>query len=173
MSGTQIISTRGRTIAANFTRPADTTAYAAGDVVADSTSAPTIITFARAAKEVGGHGIIQEAIVVSSQNAATKPDLELWLFDTAITMDNDNAAFTPTDAELRTLIGVIAFPVASFKVGDAGAAAAGNVICDVQGLNLQVNTVNTSNAIYGVLVVRNAYAPASAERFDIRLKIKD
>lgn len=170
MTDTRIVH-KGRTIAANLTRPADTTAYAAGDVVADSTSAPTIITFPRATADALSY--IQQATIVSSQNAATKPDLELWLFDTAITMDNDNAAFTPTDAELRTLLGVIAFPVASFKVGDAGAAAVGNVICDVQGLNIQINSTPTVNAIYGVLVVRNAYAPVSAERFDIRLKLRD
>ena len=168
---TTVTKMTGRTIAANFTRPADTTAYAAGDVIADSTSAPTVITFSRATSD--SVSTIQQAIIVTSASVATKPDLELWLFDTTVTPDNDNAVFTPTDAELRTLIGVIAFPVASFKVGDATAGAGGNSICDVQTLNIQINSTPQVNAIYGVLVVRNAYVPVSAERFDIRLKIKD
>jgi hypothetical protein len=170
---TQKITTTGRTIAANVTRPNDTTAYTAGDVLCDSTSAPTILTFTGATKEQGGTGTIVGATCIDSAAQATKPDLELWLFDTAITMDNDNAAFTPTDAELRTLVGVISFPVASFKVGDATSGADGNCVCDVQTLGVQVNTVVGSNALYGVLVVRNAYTPVANERFDVRLKIKD
>jgi hypothetical protein len=170
MSDTRV-SYKGRTIAANFTRPSDTTAYASGDVVCNSTSAPVIMTFARASADAVS--FIQQATLVDSANVATKPDLELWLFDTTITMDNDNAAFTPTDAELRTLIGVIAFPTASFKVGDATAGADGNSICDIQGLNIQVNTTPNTNAIFGVLVVRNAYVPVSGERFDVRLKLRD
>ena len=35
---------------ASFTRPADTTAYAANDAIADSTSAPTLLSFANCAK---------------------------------------------------------------------------------------------------------------------------
>lgn len=168
---TTITKMTGRTIAANFTRPSDTTAYTAGDVVSDSTSAPTVITFPRATSD--SISTIQQAIIVTSASVATKPDLELWLFDTTVTPDNDNAVFTPTDAELRTLIGVIAFPTGSFKVGDATAGVGGNAICDVQTLNIQVNSTPAVNSIYGVLVVRNAYVPVSAERFDIRLKIKD
>lgn len=160
----------GRTISANFTRPSNATAYASGDVVCDSTSAPTIMTFSRATSD--SVSTIQQAICIDSANMATKPDLELWLFDTAITMDNDNAAFTPTDAELRTLIGVIPFAGVSFRAGDGATGADGNSICDVQTLSIQINTTNNVNAIYGVLVVRNAYTPVSAERFDIRLKLK-
>jgi hypothetical protein len=110
---------KNHTISAAYTRPNDATTYAAGDVIADSTSAPTILTFNRATLDRGGMGIIQSGVLVSSASVATKPDLELWLFDTAIVMDNDNAVYTPTDAEMLTLIGVIAFPQSSFKVGDA------------------------------------------------------
>jgi len=173
MSQVTQIRGMGRTISANFSRPADTTAYAAGDVVANSTSAPVIMTFARATVESGSAGRIAQAICIDSANVATKPDLELWLFDTTVAMDNDNAAFTPTDAELATLIGVIAFPTASFKVGDATGGASGNSVCDIQDINLPFNTVPASNKIYGILVVRNAYVPVSGESFTVRIKIVD
>lgn len=161
-----------RTIAANFTRPNDTNQYTAGDVLCDSTSAPTIITFARAAREQKGNGIIQSALMVSSANQATKPDLRLWLFDTTITMDNDNAAFTPTDAELRTLVAVIAFPVGNWIGGDATSGAGGNAVCNPQALWLPFNCT-VSNDLFGVLEVRNTYTPVAQERFDIRLGIID
>lgn len=159
----------GRTIKQSFTRPADTTAYAAGDVVCNSTSAPVIMQFNVASKEAGALGIIQQAILIDSESVATKPDLELWLFDTTITMDNDNAAFTPTDAELLTLVGVIPFLTSTFKVG----TASGNSICQVDNLGIPFNTLVGDNTLYGVLVVRNAYVPVSGETFTVRLKCLD
>lgn len=163
-----------RTVFQEVTRPADTNAYTAGDVISDSTSAPTVITFGNVARESGGNGTIVHAVCVDSANVATKPDLELWLFDTTVTPDNDNAAFTPTDAELKTLVGVIAFPTASFKAGDATSGAGGNSICEATSLNIAFKAAGATNsALYGVLVVRNAYVPVSAESFFFRLKILD
>lgn len=170
---TEKVLSVGRTRSSAVIRPADTTTYAAGDVVADSTSTPTIIKFRSAAQGNGAPSIIQHAILVDSASVATKPDLELWLFDTTITMDNDNAVFTPTDAELLTLIGVIAFPVADFKVGDATVGAGGNAICEARNLGIPFNTAIADNDIYGVLVVRNAYVPVSGETFTVRLHLLD
>ncbi len=42
---------------ASFTRPADTTAYAANDAVANSTSTPTLLSFANCANANGGQGL--------------------------------------------------------------------------------------------------------------------
>lgn len=177
---TDFVRGKNHTPQAKFTRPADTAIYAAGDVIADSTSAPNIMTFTRSALEDGSAGgqaaggIIQEAILTTSANQATKPDLELWLFDTTVVMDNDNAVFTPTDAEMLTLVTVIAFPSTSFKVGDATVGAGGNAACDVQNIGVPFNIVGTNNtALFGILVVRNAYTPVSGEVFAIRLKVLD
>lgn len=162
-------------ISATVTRPADTNAYNAGDVVCNSTSAPVILSF-NGAQRNGKGGVIQQAILVDSANQATKPDLELWLFDTAITMDNDNAVFTPTDAELATLVGVIDFGTSYFKGGDATSGAGGNCVCDVQNLGIPFTIPGgaaTANTLYGVLVARNAYTPVSGESFTIRLKVLD
>lgn len=158
---------------ANFTRPNDTNAYTAGDVVCDSTSAPTVMQFPRASLDNGESSVIQAATLVDSANQATKPDLELWLFDTAPAAVNDNAAFAPSDAEVRALVGVIAFPSSAFKSGNATSGAGGNAICFVQNIGLPIVTANDTNALYGVLVVRNTYTPVGQERFDIRLSALD
>lgn len=163
-----------RTRSAGYTRPSDTNAYTAGDVVANSTSAATILTFAGATLGKLGSTILMSATCVTSASvAAAKPDLQLWLFDTTITMDQDNAVFTPTDAELLTLLHIVSFPVAAFVVGDATAGAGGNAVCNAQNLWLPINTVIADNSIYGVLVVRNAYAPVSAETINVRLGFVD
>lgn len=156
-------------VVANFTRPADTTAYAAGDVVADSTSAPTVITFNSVARKNGGHFYLVGAHMTSSGNEATKPQFELWLFNAAPGLDNDNAAFTPTDAEIRTVLAVIQFN--TWFEGTAGAGgnswAAGVVNPD----DALIECGAAVDDVYGELVVRNAYTPISAERFDITLQV--
>jgi hypothetical protein len=164
----------GRTIGATFTRPADTNAYTAGDVISSSTSAPALIDFPGATLGAGDSGVILQAILIDSANQATKPDLELWIFDTAPAAENDNGAFAPSDAEVATLIGVIPFASASFKAGNFNAGAAGNSVCDVTNLGIAFNTTNASQGhIFGILVVRNTYTPVSAEQFTIRLKVLD
>ena len=163
----------GHTVSGAFTRPANTTAYATGQVV--STVAGAMIKFVAATKEEGGQAILQEVLIVDTASAATKPDLQLWLFDTPIAAVADGAAFSPSNAELLTLVAVVPLPTGSFVGGGAA-----NSVCDVQNLGIPFNTlkgdgklVTADNALYGVLVVRNAYVPVSAETFTIRLKILD
>ena len=168
------------TVSANFLRPNNTTAYSAGQVLSDSTSAPTILKFPNASKDVGGAGTIVCATVIDEANQATKPDLQLWLFDTAPAAENDASAFSLSAAESRQLVDIIAFPVGSFVVGNAGAGASGNCFCNAQSLWLPFNTIAPTspsgagdNALYGMLIVRNAYTPIAQERFDVRLQILD
>ena len=164
---------KSRTSKATFTRPSDTTAYAAGDVVCNSTSAPVIMTFANAVSSAHASSILQQALLIDSGNETTKLDCELWLFDTTVVMDNDNAAFTPTDAEMLTLVAVIPFSSSAWKQGTAGTG--GNCANDQQNLGIPINvadgTQNTS--LYGILVARNAYTPISAEVFTFKLKFLD
>ena len=166
-----VIPIVGKTIvvSSSVTRPADTTTYAAGDAVTNSTSAPVIITFTNCARANGGSGHIVNAALVDSANVATKGIFELWMFDTTATPDNDNAVFTPTDAECETLLAVIPFPVA--YVGDATTGAGGNCMFPSLPLDIPFVCGGASRDLFGLLVVRNAYPPVSAEKFTARLWI--
>ena len=163
---------RGRIVSANFTRPADTTAYTSGDVVGPVTS-PAAMVFIPATEDKHDYAKIVSATLIDSANVATKADLELWLLESILTPAADNAPFAPTDAELRTLVGVISFATGSFRAGDASSGAAGNAICESKNIQLAVQSQSAGGALYGVLVVRNAYVPVSGERFDIRLAFED
>ncbi len=154
---------------ASYTRPADVIAYAAGDVVANSTSAPVVLTFANCVRANGGTGMITNALMVDSASVATKGIYELWLYHTSPGADNDNALFTPTDAELLNLVGVIPFSTA--YVGDATAGAGGNCVYPSPGLNISFKCAAAATSLFGILVIRNAYTPVSAEVFTITLNI--
>jgi hypothetical protein len=158
---------------ATITRPANTTQYAAGDVI--DAAAGAGVVFETCASAAGKGGEIFDAILIDSAAPATKLDAELWLFDTAIgTYDNDNVAFSPTDAEMLRWLGVIQF--ATGTAFTAGAAANCAYHAARTYLPMHFNTLRADTTypggLYGVLVARNTYTPISAEVFTIRLRIQ-
>lgn len=151
------------TVQTDVTRPADTTAYAVGDAISDSTSAPTSggFTFTNAARKSGGSGIILDATFATSNDPATRLSGELFLFDTSVTNINDNAAFAVSDTEIKDCVGII--PFSMFDAGNNGFA-------HVVGLNILFTCVGSANLRF-LLRARNAYTPASAEVLTCTLKI--
>lgn len=153
-------------LSASVTRPADTTAYADGDVIGTATN--HVLTFENAIDETGGDGAdilaVVKAWVIDSAKQSTLPSLELWLFTAAPAAQADNAAFGVTDAELMAgFVGI--FPLSTSYVGKAS----DNCIfeSDEQAIQCQLS----GNDLYGVLVVRNAYTPISAEQFKVLLTV--
>ena len=149
-----------------ITRPANTTAYAADDAISD-TSADNLYNFNNAARSPGGSGTIDKCVIVDSADAATRPDLELWLFNTPPAKTTDNSAWAVSDTELNFLTGIIVLPAGDFKRG----AASGNLAQMQANLGIPFVCRPSSTSLYGQLVVRNAYTPASGEIFTITLSI--
>lgn len=145
---------------ANVTRPADTTQYAAGDVVG-----PTVGNAIEFGLGNNAKGIVRSAVLIDSASEATKPDIDLFLFDTEPTVAADNAAFAPTDAQMERCVGVIAFAGTNFR---GGSNSNGVIIATAFGeLPYQANDLK----LYGVLVARNTYTPVSAEKFTVRIGV--
>jgi hypothetical protein len=167
-------------ITGTLTRPADTIAYAAGDTLANSISAPVAITFAGAARYNGGGGRLLGATLLDRANQTVKLDSELWLFNSAAAppSQNDNASFDPLHVTLPDLFAIVRFSNAAgnFFIGAPGAGSGGNVIF----VGLQISTPNfaipykcgpATTSLWGLAVVRNAYTPISAETFQYRLHL--
>ncbi len=152
-------------INASIIRPNNTDTYNTADVVANSTTAAVILTFDGAATFEAGGGMIQAATLISSLAPATKPEFDLFLFDTTVVMENDADAFAPSDAEMETCIGVIPFLAANFVVGN------GNGLTQVRSVGLPYTCKANSTSIYGIVVARNAYVPGALEKFTFRLHV--
>lgn len=150
-------------ISSTITRPANQTQYTAGDAVSDATAnAHHSFKWTSSLIRAPITGLISNARITTSVTTATQPDLELWLFDEDIAAIADNAAFTITDAEMLTCIGVIDFPVADWK------ASALNAGCFVENIGLAFKA--KSSTIYGQLVMRNTYTPpADSQTFTVSL----
>jgi hypothetical protein len=156
------------TVQVSKTRLNDTNAYAAGDTISENTSGATVWTFSNCARFTGGSGVIAKATIADGAYVATTLQAELWLFNATVTADQDNAVFTPTDAENLTLQAVI--PINTAYVGDATAGIGGNVML-TSGIVNQPFKCNADANLYGVLVARNAYVPVGLETFGITLFI--
>lgn len=93
-------------ISDSFARPNDTTAYAAGDAVQDSTSAPATRKFTSLLPNSGGTGYLSIAAVI--RNTSITPKLRLHLFNADPgTKANDNAAFTVATGDEAKYLGYI------------------------------------------------------------------
>lgn len=151
------------TVAADITRPSDTTAYANNDCWSDSTTAPTAggFTFTGAARKSGGSGIILDAIFTTSADASPLLQAELFLFNTSVTNVNDNSAFAVSDAEIKTCVAKV-----PFTLEDVG----NNGFYHAQNLNIGFTCSESANLRY-LIRVKNAYTPASAEVLTCTLKI--
>jgi hypothetical protein len=155
-----------KVITVSKTRPNNTTTYAVSDVYSEDATTGTIWTFSNAARANGLGGIIQSAVLIHSVAQTLKIDAELWLFDTTIASGNqDNAAWALTDAEAKTLIGVIPFSAGSFKVGN------GNGIIMSDSLALPFQCAAGTTSIFGQVILRNAYVPVALEELTFRLRI--
>jgi hypothetical protein len=150
------------TVSNDITRPADTTGYAINDNLSDSTTSPTSggFTLTGVVRKSGGSGIITDMLIMSS-NPSGGLQGEIWLFDSAVTNINDNAAFAISDAEIKTVVAKIPF-VTSADVN--------NSIAHVQNLNIGFTTVGSANLRY-LVKVKAAYTPIASEVITVRAKV--
>jgi hypothetical protein len=131
----------------SVTRPADTTAYAAGDIVGG------LLTFNGMNQVAGATVIIDTATLHISEHVATAGQIDLLLFDAAPTVAADNAQCTITDAQFAAnYLGKISFVTCTNAVlGDAYSVNPA----------LNIKLAATSQTLYAVPVAVNAYAPAT------------
>lgn len=149
-----------------FTRPADTTAYAVDDVVSNSATATTPLTFTNAARTVNGTGYIVSARMSKSTATVANASFRLWLYrDLPTTPPVDNSPFALLFANRAVRMGFI-----DFTLSTAGAGS--NSASDFKvGLNIPFFAINGRN-LYGVLVARGAYTPANGEQFFVEIGLE-
>ena len=144
----------------SFTRPANTDAYTAGDVIGTVTAAENVHEIL-AARDVNKGFYCVKARLVKSSTGVTNPNFKVLLFSDTVTGAADNAAFAPTLAQLQTLEGEIDLT--------AEALGANGAIALKQDIRIACLPESGTQNIYVVLVADGAYAPASGEQFELEL----
>lgn len=165
-SGTPLTSGGLAAIAtANFTRPSDTTQYATGDLVANSTTAgsvvPMTLTVGRGSSGAAATGMIRRVKLRKSGTSITAAQFRLHLYRVSPTVSNgDNAAWLSN--QVAEYAG--AFDVTCDRAFTDGAAGIG---VPVTGGELNF----TAQTYYGLIEARAAYTPANGEVFTVELEV--
>jgi hypothetical protein len=149
---------KGHAVAsASFTRPADTTAYASGDLVANSTTAGSVVAMTLLAS-VGPPVRVRRVRLLADKADATNFTFRVHLFDVlAITCANgDNGAFSVNKA--ANYLGQV--DVTAGQLFTDGAM--GSATCDI---------ISPSGTVYALIEARAAYTPASASVITLRIEV--
>lgn len=129
-------------------------AYTAGEAVGG------LLTFANAARTSGAGGLIKSLVLID--DAGQDAELELWLFDRTFTAIADNAAWTPSEADLENLIAVISTVDSAQGWLAAGTPSA----IDIE-ISKRYDLAGTS--LFGQLVTRGT--PTLAATDDVTVKL--
>lgn len=142
------------TPSSSFIRPADTTAYASGDLVANSTTAGNVVplTFDMSIKS----GVVGYVRLRKSGSTATSATFALHIFtERPIVTNGDNGALAVSTE--GSFLGTVACDLS------IGAFAKGSDLPDTK----------ADRRLFGLLEATAAYTPASGEVFTAWLEIGD
>ena len=151
------------TITQTITRPANATQYTAGDGV--STAAGAVLTFAGVAPFAGMGGRINSLYVHKTKQDETTAAFDLNLFDTTFVAAgvSDNDAVAITDAEWQTGIGFVEMLAADWRDVKTGS------MWHKTNLDLTYICAADSTSLFGAMIARGTYTPASGEVITIRM----
>lgn len=151
----------------SFTRPADTIAYVSGDLIANSTTAGSVVApeITGVSSVPGGEVMLHRVGLRKSGTSATNANIRVHLFraDPATVTNGDNGEISVSGA--ADYLGQ--FDVASmqaFTDGCVGHVTPANPVPIRLGANL--------GSLYALLEARAAYTPASAEVFTVTLDVE-
>ena len=155
-------------LAASFVRPSNTTAYASGDLVADSTSAAAALELPLAFRAAGQAVRIERLRLRKTSVTLTDASLRVHLFRLRPTLTvNDNDVF---DSAGVLAISDIAGYVGTIDVTMNYAAVAGACGVGVPGVGSAITCDGIGTSLWVAIEARAAYGPASAETFTVTIE---
>jgi len=149
-----------RRVSSNFTRPNDTSAYTAGDLVANSTTAASVVPLSWAT--TGSRPFYISRIRLQKTGAiVTNAQFRIHLYDAApvVSTTGDNAAFASVVAGVAKWLG--SFDGTMVASQSDGAA----VNCLPTGNFLRRDYIGDPGTLYGLIEALAAYTPIAEEVF--------
>lgn len=189
-----------RRVTATMTRPADATAYAAGDIIANSGTAASVvpITFDGAARTAKGSGRLMgvRAVVAPASGSLVIANLafDLLIFRPSTNIPfaaagypADNAALTVSAAAMRELVGVFKFSASGWRSGAGSKTVAGAAGYQAVGVGdaaatdviarpyapFDLSNLTSTDDLLGLIQAQAAWNPgAVANQFDFVLDVE-
>lgn len=175
-------------VSANFSRPADNTAYAAGDAIANSTTGSQVVPITFPLQRPSGRITGCRAVVTPASGnlviTALKFDLLLFKPESNIpfaagSYAADNAALAITAAAFREIVGVLPFLADAWRNPAGGLTAGATGYQDVKpsartiaGMPFYIGSTS-SWSLLGVVQAQDAWTPTGIiNRFDFTLDVE-
>lgn len=155
---------------ANFTRPADTTAYTSGDLVANNVTPGSVVPMSfTAARLAAGSFCVRRAKLKKSTNVTTAASFRLHLYTASPTCANgDNGAWSTTESGYMGSIDLDASGTNGRVFTDPAVVVQG-----VPGVGSEQNfALASGQTVFGLLEARGAYTPGNAEVFTVTLELQ-
>lgn len=141
----------------SFTRPANTTAYTAGDLVANNTTAGSVSPFTCRFSEASGPLWLRSVTLRKSQASSLNANFRLWFLNASPTVSNGDNGAIAGDFLSTVLFEPILLDTTTVL---SGGGAIGTSMFDDGMLPLTA-------PVYVLLEAMAAYAPASGETFTL------
>lgn len=150
----------------SITRPADTTAYASGDLVANSTTAGSVtpFTFAAVAQQAGHRIRISKVGVLASQVLLANGSFRVHFFKELPTVTNGDNGALALATKLTSWLG---YADVALNLNGTGVGSFGWGEPPTPGY---IAWQASASALYALLEARAAYVPASAQTFQLYLQ---
>lgn len=150
--------------APTMTRPANTTQYSTGDLVANSTTAGSVVPLEFDVG--GGSGMVRKIRIRTNRTSGgtTSAVFRVYLFRTAPTVaGGDNAAFNPANADnFLDAMDVVVNEQFSDGAANSSNGAAGEI---------NYSLPSGSTKLFGLVRAGAGYTPASAEQISVALEV--
>jgi len=149
---------------ASFTRPANTTQYTAGDLVANNATAGSVTPMELSvAREAAGSVFIKRVLLRSTGTAVTDGDFIVHFFTQSPTVANgDNAAFSCNKSAYYLGSASVVYDQV-FTDGVNGATTTTFTGIDVK--------LDGGRSVYALIEANDTYTPASGEVFTLTVEV--
>lgn len=154
-------------ISTEFTRPNDSSAYAANDVVSDSTSATTMQALANAVRVAGGSGEIL-GIRLSTDKKSITPRFRIHFYNTnGATVSGDNAAWQDKYADIGKRVAYYDLPAMT-----TGADSTNSNMSRSVDMTMDIPYTCVGTSLYFVLEALDVFTPSALEKFTLTVFVK-
>jgi hypothetical protein len=153
-------------VSVELTRPANTTAYTAGDVVSNDETTTTLLVLTNALRVAAGSGYIVRASLTTDKKSIT-PRFRVHLFNASNpTVAGDNVAHKELYADAGKRLGYFDLPAMTTPVDTTNSDMSRSVD---NTLRHAVVAAAATRILYVVLETLDAFTPASGEKFTLTL----
>lgn len=163
------------TVAATFTRPADTTAYAAGDLVANSTTAGSVapVELVGAARAAGEAIRVERLRLRKSAPGLTNAVFRIHLFrKSPVVSVGDNGVFNASGVlALSEIEGHVGYADVTMDLAAAVGARGVGLPATGSGITCEAaGATGHETSLWVLIEARGAYTPSSGEVFVVTLE---